>query len=286
MGLTKDQIEWLNSCHGWAGLKKTKWTFNEETGLVDVEGDFITPNSYGSCKALGRKGGGGYGGIKDFMGIKFGTVTGTFDCSYNNLTNIEGAPIYVGGDFDCSYNKLTSLVGAPQEVGGSFSCIDNNLTSLIGSPRRVKLHFHCAYNKLPNLVGAPMYVGGDFWCTDLSNDLHIESLHGAEECIIGGDFDCHYNKLKDLKGAPRLIYGQFMVYGNYEGNYKRVKKDTFILITSTMEEKNLDYFGALCLLKDSLDKKEWNKLSKGIDERLSKEAQKGLRMLDKLKIFE
>lgn len=265
MGLTKDQIEWLNSCHGWAGLKKAKWTFNEETGLVDVEGDFVTPNSHGSCKALGRNGGGGYGGIKDFMGIKFGTVTGTFDCSYNNLTNLEGAPIYVGGDFDCSYNKLTSLVGAPQEVGGSFSCIDNNLTSLIGSPRRVNRNFHCAYNKLPNLVGAPMYVGGDFWCTDLCNEPHLESLHGAEECIIGGDFDCHYNKLKDLKGAPRLIYGQFMVYGNYEGNYGRIKKDTFVIITRIMKEKNLGYFGALCYLKDTLDKKEWNKLAKGYE---------------------
>ena len=264
MKLTNEQIEWLNSCHGWAYLK-AKWTFNEETGLVDVGGSFATPNSHNSCKALGRNGGKRYRSISDFMGIKFGTVTGDFDCSYNNLTNLEGAPIYVGGNFDCSYNDLTSLVGAPQEVRGSFSCIDNNLTSLIGSPRRVNRHFHCAYNKLPNLEGAPMYVGGDFWCSDLPNDHHIESLQGAEECIIGGDFDCHYNKLKDLKGAPRLIYGQFRVYGNYEGNYKRIKKDTFGIITRIMEEKNLGYFGALCYLKDTLDKKEWNKLAKGYE---------------------
>ena len=48
MGLTKDQIKWLNKCHGWAYLK-AKWTFNEETGLVDVDGDFKTPNSHNSC---------------------------------------------------------------------------------------------------------------------------------------------------------------------------------------------------------------------------------------------
>ena len=132
MKLTNEQIEWLNSCHGWAYLKG-KWTFNEETGLVDVDGDFKTPNSHNSCKALGRNGGKRYRSIADFMGIKFGTVTGDFDCSYNNLTNLEGAPIY---------------------------------------------------------------VGGNFWCCDRWNDPHLESLQGAEECIIGGDFDCHYNKLK------------------------------------------------------------------------------------------
>jgi len=278
MNLKNEQIEWLNSCHGWAYLK-AKWTFNEETGLVDVDGDFKTPNSHHSCKALGRSGGGGYGGIVDFMGIKFGTVTGHFDCSYNNLTNLEGAPIYVGGDFDCSYNNLTSLAGAPQEVGGKFSCIDNNLTSLIGSPRRVKRNFHCSYNKIPNLEGAPMYVGGDFWCSDSPNDRHIESLHGAEECIIRGDFDCHYNKLKDLKGAPRLIYGQFRVCGNYEGNYKRIKKDTFVIVTTIMEEKNLDYFGALCYLKDTLDKKEWNKLAKGYE--ITSEALRGYSIISR-----
>ena len=235
--LTKEQIEWLNKCQG--SVYSGKWKFNEETGLVDVDGDFSTPNSYISCKALGPQGGLQSRGITDFMGIKFGTVTGNFDCSYNKLENLDGAPMYVGGDFNCTFNNLKSLEGAPRRVMGDFNC---------------------SYNKLPNLEGSPMYVGGDFNCTDLYDQYYLESLQGAEECIINGNFESHYNKLEDIKGAPRLIYGQFIVVGSTYGSYKRIKKDTFLLITRTMEEKNLDYFDALFLLKDSLNKKELNRL--------------------------
>lgn len=31
----------------------------------------------------------------------------------------------VNGSFDCSSNQLTSLEGAPKEVGGDFYCQDN-----------------------------------------------------------------------------------------------------------------------------------------------------------------
>ena len=48
-----------------------------------------------------------------------------FNCSYNNLTSLDGAPKTVGSDFYCDNNKLTSLVGAPKTVGGSFDCSDN-----------------------------------------------------------------------------------------------------------------------------------------------------------------
>ena len=65
--------------------------------------------------------------------INFGKVTGDFNCSYNNLTSLKGAPQTVGGDFKCSDNQLTSLRGAPQKVGGDFYCYNNpNLHSLDG----------------------------------------------------------------------------------------------------------------------------------------------------------
>ena len=58
----------------------------------------------------------------------------TFDCSFNKLTSLEGAPKEVGRDFGCSHNNLTSLEGAPKEVGGDFNCSDNKLSSLDGRP--------------------------------------------------------------------------------------------------------------------------------------------------------
>jgi len=55
------------------------------------------------------------------------TVGGNFNCSYNELTSLEGAPKTVGESFGCSFNKLTSLVGAPKSVGEDFICHSNNV---------------------------------------------------------------------------------------------------------------------------------------------------------------
>ena len=55
------------------------------------------------------------------------TVGGNFNCSYNELTSLEGAPKTVGENFGCSFNKLTSLVGAPKSVGEDFYCRNNNV---------------------------------------------------------------------------------------------------------------------------------------------------------------
>ena len=62
--------------------------------------------------------------------FKFNMVTGYFNCSYNNLTSLEGCPKEVGGYFYCSNNNLTSLEGCPREVGGDFYCGNNNLFDL------------------------------------------------------------------------------------------------------------------------------------------------------------
>ena len=62
--------------------------------------------------------------------LKIDYKGGNFNCSYNQLTSLEGAPSHVDGHFYCRSNKLTSLAGAPSRVGGDFSCSDNELTSL------------------------------------------------------------------------------------------------------------------------------------------------------------
>ena len=60
--------------------------------------------------------------------VKFKEVKGNFNCSYNQLTSLEGAPRSVGRNFYCNYNLLTSLEGAPERVGGSFYCSNNPLS--------------------------------------------------------------------------------------------------------------------------------------------------------------
>jgi hypothetical protein len=104
--LTQEQIDWLGKC------AKRKWKLNRQTGFVDVDGDFY----------CGRQ------DLRDFKGVKFGKVSGDFDCEVNQLTTLVGAPQTVYGGFFCDSNQLTTLVGAPQSVGGNFSFHNNPVT--------------------------------------------------------------------------------------------------------------------------------------------------------------
>jgi hypothetical protein len=110
----------------------------------------------------------------DFFGIKNYTISedlvvdvkGGVDLSFRNLKNIPVVFGKITEAFNCSYNKLTSLEGAPQKVGGSFYCSNNKLTSLEGAPQKVGRGFDCSNNKLTSLEGAPQKVGGSFYCSN------------------------------------------------------------------------------------------------------------------------
>ena len=94
--------------------------------------------------------------------INFTEVGGSFYCSENQLTSLEGAPRKVGRDFYCCDNQLTSLVGSPKFVGRSFDCSYNQLTDLEGAPEKVGVNFECAKNQLTSYKGKPKFIGGAF----------------------------------------------------------------------------------------------------------------------------
>ncbi len=97
-----------------------KWSINSD-GLVDVdEGVYI------------------YGKELTKLPLRFGYVSGDFDCEGNKLIDLEGCPLVVGGYFDCSRNELTSLEGSPKSVGGRFFCHQNKLTSLRFAPEEIE----------------------------------------------------------------------------------------------------------------------------------------------------
>ena len=90
--------------------------------------------------------------LPDLSGVK---VTGYFDCGYNRLTSLAGAPSKVGGGgFVCSYNQLTSLAGAPISVGGDFICSANNLTSIEGLPEFIGKALYYSRNPVFNQESA------------------------------------------------------------------------------------------------------------------------------------
>ena len=225
--ITEEQLEviyFLNKCTKVDVSMRYKgvWSIDKKTGLVDIDGDFICKNE----------------GLKDLKGVRFGVVTGGFDCSGNQLTSLEGAPQEVGGSFDCSNNKITSLGGAPQEVVGD----------LFGG------RFDCSYNQLTSLEGAPQEVGGSFYC--------------------------RYNKLTSLEGAPQKV-GWNIFFSN-----NPISVETLELVWRTMCDKKIDYWTALVILKNNIGKNDFNKLSVGLDERLPKDAQKGISMLGRFGQFD
>lgn len=107
------------------GIKN--WTLNSD-GLVDVDGDID----------LHKK------GLTE-LPLKFGEVTGCFDCSHNKITSLEGAPHTVGRYFYFTHNKLTSLEFAPKLIDGAFSCENNNIRSFEGLVN-IGGHFYCHGN--------------------------------------------------------------------------------------------------------------------------------------------
>jgi len=121
------------------------WTRRAD-GKIDVDGS-LTISSFPQL---------------DQLPFQFGKVTGTFDCSYNGLTDLAGAPEEVELWFHCEDNKLTSLNGAPRKIGASFNCSSNALDTLEGGPEWVGGNFTCYNNSLYSLDGAPFHIGNKF----------------------------------------------------------------------------------------------------------------------------
>ena len=136
-------------------------------------------------------------------------VNGDFNCYYNKLVTLKGAPKEVRGNFYCDNNKLTSLEGAPKIINGDFYCKYNNLISLEGCPKKIGGDFNCNYNQLTSLEGAPKEVKGNFSCVD----NQLTSLEGAPK-EVKGNFYCVDNQLTSLEGAPKIVNGDFYCKGN------------------------------------------------------------------------
>jgi len=275
MELNKEQIEFLNKYTYGA------WTINKKTGLVDIKGNFYCHYNIkgeGPFSQSEEK-------LTNFKGVKFGVVTGIFDCSNNSLTSLVGAPQEVGVSFFCTNNSLTSLEGAPQEVGEDFYCSNNSLTSLVGAPQEVGGDFDCSDNKLTSLEGAPQEVGEDFYCSDNK----LTSLEGAP-LEVGGIFDCSNNSLTSLEGAPPWVGEDGEALDCSINKYfycsdNPISEETLDLVWETMQEKNVNYWFALSLLRGKIKSEDWEKLSKELDDRLSKDSQKGISMLGRFGHF-
>jgi len=84
--------------------------------------------------------------------LKFGKVSGYFDCSDNNLTTLKGCPQSVTGYFICHNNNLTTLEFCPQSVGCYFSFYKNHIKDLYGFPEFFDGHIFYERNPVEEIL--------------------------------------------------------------------------------------------------------------------------------------
>lgn len=174
------------------GVKK--YHYNEKTGFVDVIGDVSLRKSYSTKKA--RK-----------ILVKFGKITGNFDCSFCLLLTLDGAPQSVK-DFNCSHNNLKDLLCSPQVVTGNFACNSNKGISLEGAPPKVDGNFEASNCDLYDLKGLPEHIGGD---ADFSSN-ELGSISGVK--VIKGNLGLSHNKLVAVSTKDKEIGGDIDVSCN------------------------------------------------------------------------
>lgn len=117
---------------------------------------------------------------------KLNKINGNFDCSWNNLTSLEGCPKIVTGIFNCTYNDLNNLIGCPKEVGKHFYCADNNLTTLEGCPNKINGSFDCSFNNLTDLKGCPTEVADSFVISFMTNANNFKEEDIRKVCNVKG----------------------------------------------------------------------------------------------------
>ena len=165
VGITPEELELLKK------YKIKKYSFNMETGRIDVKGNVNLSEKK----------------LKSLPKIRFGKIEGDFICSDNFITSLLYSPIEVTDDFYCFNNRLSSLEHCP-ESARTFACSFNKLTSLEHCPKIIPRFFLCEGNSLTSLEHGPSWVGSTFKCPNNK----LESLDFLPD-YIGGDLFCNSN---------------------------------------------------------------------------------------------
>lgn len=110
-----------------------------------------------------------YRKVLNELPLTFKNVSGSFNCSYNNLTSLEGSPVTVGGNFFCMSNKLTTLEGSPSTVVGGFYWNKNKLVSTFSGDTDIETEvgFFISERELSSSV-LPMHI--------IDNYVHIKLI--------------------------------------------------------------------------------------------------------------
>jgi hypothetical protein len=199
-------------------IKKFKELFESETILTPEQKDFLDFGFKGKSRWI-LDGDGLVNSsypfditgenMKDFMGIKFGSVDSYFNISNNLFTSLKGSPSKVRYTFRCNNNKLQTLKGCPDEIGQNFDCSHNQIKTLMEGPKRVIGNYNCSHNLLKNLEGLPEFY---FESLYFGNN-EIVSLKGISDSVTNG---CNGENNPLSEGAIHTILPIVMKSYSYE----------------------------------------------------------------------
>jgi hypothetical protein len=109
-------------------------------------------------------------GIKNYSINSDGYIDVNSDISLTLHRELTKLPLKFGnisGHFDCYNNSLTTLIDCPTSVGGDFFCYQNRLTSLIYCPKLIYRNLSCKHNNIDTFEGLDfIHIGGEFYCGD------------------------------------------------------------------------------------------------------------------------
>ena len=244
-GVTLDskQTEWLD----W--VCSSGWQMGED-GRVNVLGDVDLAKGQGRGQGSTHLRyvdlGDGYTRQINSRGVRFGMVSGTFNCSRMMLEDLDGCPHTVGVDFLAWDNHIVNLKGGPRKVRKNYDVNDCRIESLEGCPDEVGGTFILDNNILHNLEGiTPTFTG---W-------LHIDG-----------------NKLVSLEGLKKCK--GITCYDN------TVSTETLYLIFDFIQEyPEMGYGAILASLQSRISQEDWEKLDKSSLDKMNQTRKKVYGML-------
>ena len=148
--------------------------------------------------------------------IKFNEINGLFDCSFNQLSSLEGCPNITNG-FLCAYNELISLESCPTIVNGDFDCSNNQLNSLKYAPKKVN-GFYCGNNRLTieGLEYLPKEIKSNFILL-----IENESLNSLQEIKNFKDLNI---KIEDIFKIQKEKENLLNIINKKECKNKKINK--------------------------------------------------------------
>ena len=169
-------------------------------------------------------------GLKELPDLSNLICLGNFDCSWNNLTSLKGAPKEVKGLFNCSGNNIISLEYGPKKAK-IYDCSSNNLRDLQGAPEELE-EFNCGGNNIISLEYGPKKAK----IYDCSSN-NLRDLQGAPEEVEL--FDCSENKLKSLIGGPKKARSYYCRSSLKSFDGAPTDCDNFFVYKSSLSDKKL-----------------------------------------------